>query len=249
MDQFLLKLGFAALILCIALVFGFLAINSKRDNGTKHFLSYSESFAGGIFLGVGLLHILPHALEHFRMVYPHSHFPWMMLLTCLSIVFLTMIEKMLPLPKADDGSRLLPLLVACVLSVHSLFAGLALGMDRHFYSIFLLFVAIIAHKGAAAFALGISMRCADFTMKRMQHIIILFAMMTPIGIVAGSSLTTFFSSQQALLTESIFDAIAAGTFIYIACSHRGLDEQHNSLVHITSYLGGLALMALVAVWI
>ena len=110
------------------------------------------------------------------------------------------------------------------LGAHSLFEGIALGLkgntDSDISQIYIISLAIILHKGAAGMSLGISMQKTfpddnAFVMK----LLILFACFTPMGVIIGWILET-----GSELTEIIFSCLAAGTFIYIACSEVIVEE-------------------------
>ena len=85
--------------------------------------------------------------------------------------------------------------------------------------------------------------------------IILFSLMTPLGMLLGAGLDHYLNVNSGHLTEALFNAIASGTFLYIAT----LDDIHMSghehdvkkhLFFKVSYLAaGLVLMAIVAIWV
>jgi zinc transporter 1/2/3 len=133
-----------------------------------------------------------------------------------------------------------------VLSIHSLLAGMALGVEAHPAQAIAILVAIVAHKGSAAFALGL--RSTDSHYWRRM---ITFALMTPIGVVLGTAITLLLQSQSEQRFEAVFDAIAAGTFLYVALSEILPGElEDNEHVHraMISTVAGLLLMAVLALY-
>lgn len=59
-------------------------------------LSFTSAFAGGLFLSVGLLHLLPEAAENFNEHFQESVddvFPFAYLVVILSFTFILFIEK------------------------------------------------------------------------------------------------------------------------------------------------------------
>jgi len=65
-------------------------------------LALSSAFAGGLFLAVGLLHLMPEANENFETYYEDTdspedsdeeHFPWSFFITTLSFALILFIEK------------------------------------------------------------------------------------------------------------------------------------------------------------
>ncbi|MEE8299109.1 MAG: ZIP family metal transporter, partial [Thermodesulfobacteriota bacterium] len=106
-------------------------------------------------------------------------------------------------------------------------------------------------KGAASFALGISMRKADFIKSLHFKVITLFTIMTPSGIILGSILSNIFSNTISKELEGIFDSLAAGTFLYVAVLDI-IEEEFsipgNEWLKFVSIIVGFLLMALLAVW-
>ena len=142
-------------------------------------------------------------------------------------------------------------MLALILSIHSLIAGSVLGLEDTLVESFAIFLAIIAHKSAAAFALGISLQRADLTTKRFINIILFFSLMTPIGILLGTYFSTFFSSNLDAALESIFDALAAGTFMYVAIvgiMEEVFEKPTDLMIKIFFILLGFGLMAVLAMW-
>ncbi|MCK5451666.1 MAG: ZIP family metal transporter, partial [Candidatus Omnitrophica bacterium] len=112
--------------------------------------------------------------------------------------------------------RLSPYILAFVLSVHSIIAGIALGTEDVITKAFIILIAIVAHKGSAVFALAVNLNKEGVTGKRLRKIVTLFSFMTPVGIVCGLVLTAFLQNKAELMVEGVFDALAAGTFLYVA---------------------------------
>jgi zinc transporter 1/2/3 len=100
------------------------------------------------------------------------------------------------------------------LSVHAIFEGLALGLSTDFNGTMNIVIAILIHKGAASSSLGISLVKTfphDFCLVR--WLVFCFAMASPIGVGIGMAL-----SSSGILIQVIFTCLAAGSFLYIACS-------------------------------
>jgi zinc transporter 1/2/3 len=116
-------------------------------------------------------------------------------------------------------SNLTPYLLLVALSFHGLFEGVALGLQGGVKDTLFLFIAIISHKWAEAFTLGISFSKAGTDRVTFIRLILLFAFFTPIGIVAG-----IFISSSSKLVEGIFLALSTGTFLYVAASEVIVEE-------------------------
>lgn len=114
------------------------------------------------------------------------------------------------------GSSVYPVILLIVLSVHSVILGLALGAQSALSGALIVFLAIVAHKGAAGVALGVGYQRAGLTHRHALPKLAFFSAMTPLGIVAGASIGAVLTGRADVLFEAVFDSIGAGTFIYIA---------------------------------
>ena len=253
-----IKLLVSLIILCMALIFGLFPIVIRVNGVTKKILSYGESFAGGIFLGAGLIHLLPDAQDGLHAVLK-SDYPLSFALCAFTILVLRMIEegtiKFLMCRNATckhpHVQPWLAYLLAILLSVHSVIAGVALGVETTMSTFIIIFIAIIAHKGSAAFALGVSMRKQGLVKKSMLKLMLMFSVMTPIGIIFGSFFSRCLTANSCQFTTGIFNAIAAGTFIYIAFHIVNTDEAEECmpvLLRLAYYALGLTLMTVIALY-
>jgi len=105
------------------------------------------------------------------------------------------------------------------LSIHGLFEGTALGVQHDLKDAIFLSVAIISHKWAESFTLGLSFARSSTDTSSHIRMITLFAIFTPLGITLG-----IFVLGADALTQGIFLAISAGTFIYISASEVIVEE-------------------------
>lgn len=152
--------------------------------------------------------------------------------------------------EAGKKPEIYPALLALVLSVHSLFAGISLGLEESFLGSMALFVAIVAHKGSAAFALAVGLVRSSVASVRFWRIMVLFSLMTPLGIVLGTIFTTFLSGNVEEGAEAVFDGLAAGTFLYVSVLDV-IDEEFATgalkAPKFLLFLGGVGLMAVLAI--
>ena len=63
-------------------------------------LSTGNAFAGGIFLGAGLLHMLPNSIENFGKLQLNIDYPFAALIAGIGFVFVLFLEKVLIRGKA-----------------------------------------------------------------------------------------------------------------------------------------------------
>ena len=202
-----------------------------------------EALASGVFLGAALLHMLPDSVHGFMAMGYHYPYPFLI----LGSVFLLL----LLIEQYQQFSGGMILLSTLLLSIHSFLEGAALGVSL-FSTALLIFIAIMAHKGAASFALATQINRSHFSLKIRGLTFAIFASMTPLGIFMGSFVIASSHSQLSVLTP-IFNAMAAGTFLYIGTLH-GLEQspliRHcRQLSHFFYMLMGFVFMALLAVWI
>ncbi len=75
--------------------------------------------------------------------------------------------------------------------------------------------------------------------------------MTPLGILLGSLFSKLENAKSALLSEAVFDSLAAGTFIYIAVMdiiNEVFEAKDNRWLHFIVMILGFVLMAVIAIW-
>ena len=130
------------------------------------------------------------------------------------------------------------------LSVHSLFEGIATGMAGDTGDLVSLIVAIVLHKWAAAMSLGISMsRSLGDNKVMIISLLTIFSLATPIGIIIGAA-----TMGQSEITDVIFNSLAAGTFVYIACSEVIIEEfslPNAKFVKMLVFLFGIVLITVI----
>mmetsp|Transcript_28183 Transcript_28183/g.39789 ORF Transcript_28183/g.39789 Transcript_28183/m.39789 type:complete len:292 (-) Transcript_28183:29-904(-) len=145
----------------------------------------------------------------------------------------------------------LPHILAILLSVHSLIEGMALGIQSVVADILVTIIAIGAHKGFEAATLGISFVQQKIGAIHAIKTIVLYSLMTPVGIALGLSLSTSLTSKTATVTRGVLGSFASGLFIYIATMDIMAEEfakpdriwQKCAMVFI-----GVFVMGIVAIW-
>ncbi|TYZ61775.1 hypothetical protein PybrP1_010003 [[Pythium] brassicae (nom. inval.)] len=115
---------------------------------------------------------------------------------------------------ASGGSSSLAVAVVLfiALSFHSVLEGLGIGAQTS--SAWGVFLAIIVHKGLAAFALGSGLVQSPLSTAHVVLYMVLFSLMTVVGIIAGWIVAADSSEDSA--AAGICVALASGTFIYVA---------------------------------
>ncbi|MGB6976445.1 MAG: ZIP family metal transporter [Gammaproteobacteria bacterium] len=248
------KILAAVIILLITLLGGIWPLLRKTSLQDAHLPTFDfpigESLAAGIFLGAGLLHMLPDAAQAF---YKAGYaYPFPFLIAALGFLSLLSLEHISNSLKGHANTLLssVALLTATMLSIHSLLEGAAVGIAENLATTLMIFIAILAHKGAASFALATHLTRSRLKLPLIIFSFSFFALMTPLGIFAGSWMVSA-PSTHVLLTP-IFSALAAGTFLYIGTLH-GLDRailiKHcGNMREFSFMILGFATMAIVAIW-
>ncbi len=252
MSPLLLKILAGFIILAVTLFCGLAPIRNWWKKTHSHTLGLAEAFAGGIFLGVALFHMLPEANEGFTDALGQSGYPYANLICAIGFMLLLGLENMI-LRFNRHRTNPISYLLAVVLSIHALIEGGALGISETLASTVLIFVAIIVHKGSESLALAANLvRNSTFPSQAML-VFLVFSAMTPLGILAGDLLAETSIGIQSPFLEPIFNSLAAGTFLYIATlhkiHHKHLHENIGNLKEFSAMTVGLIGMAVVAIWI
>lgn len=138
-------------------------------------------------------------------------------------------------------------LLACALCIHSILEGMALGAQTSMRSTEDIMIAIAAHKGLAAYALGASVLESGPTNSRFWTVIGLFSVATPVGIFVGYGMSTGSKS----LVGAALSALASGTFLYVAFMEvipKELADGRHRMLKMAAFLLGYGLMSLLAIW-
>ncbi len=233
---------------------------------SKQIIAYGNSFAGGVLLAAGLIHLLADASDGFASTYPDLDYPAAFAIATAAFLLVLGLERVIPraleggdkedtpeaaaLLNASQSKGLTPYLLLLTLSIHSLIAGVTLGISTAAGAGVLL-IAILAHKGAAGFALGSIFEEADVPPRTRIPALLVFVCSTPLGVILGGLAIEAFGEGSGA-AEAWFKAIAAGTFLYIATLDIVREEffpggTNRGRRLIWAFLGA-GLMALVAIW-
>ena len=246
----MLKLFLTLFVMVVSLMGGYLALRSTRATGRQFALGVGEAFASGVFLGAGLIHMLGDADATF-----HDEgvdFPYAPLLCGVVLLALLWAEHLGDslAKRSGASSEVLPLTAVAMLSVHSVLMGAAFGITSSFSIAMAVFVAVLAHKGAASFALGLELVRSSVAKPKQWQLFLFFVAMFPIGVALGQAVSHMTDAHP--LVEAVFSAIAAGTFLFFGTLH-GLASSPMiarccNLREFSGAVAGFALMAVVAIW-
>jgi solute carrier family 39 (zinc transporter), member 1/2/3 len=246
------KLIAAVLIFLVALLAGVLPMYWRHFHSDTHHIT--DSLTNGIFLGAALFHMLPDAQAGFAEVglmnYPYA------ILLCLAGFILLQIVKYATFyfKRNADNSRLNASIVLLILCIHSIIEGTTLGINTTIANALVIFIAIIAHKSCDSFALANTLKRYNILPQYNVAIIILYAFMTPFGILVASSIMSLLANGSATLVESSLNAVAAGTFIYIGAldalvQQFKVKQLKQNMFDFLMLLLGMGFMGLIAIWI
>jgi zinc transporter 1/2/3 len=116
----------------------------------------------------------------------------------------------------------------------------------------ILLIAILAHKGAAGFALGSTFREAAIPPRTRIPALLVFVGSTPLGVILGGAAIDLFGAGDGAAV-AWFKAVAAGTFLYVATLDIVREEFFpggtNRGRRLVWAIIGAGIMALVALWV
>lgn len=144
--------------------------------------------------------------------------------------------------------RLISLMLA--LSAHSVFEGLALGLQDDTAKLANLFLGVAVHETLAAVALGVSIAKATLGMNDAAKLGVTVSLMIPLGVVVGISIQSA-QTLAASIVSVVLQGLAAGTFLFVTffeiLSRELEDKQDRLLKVLFLVIGYSSLAALVLV--
>ncbi|EGR31297.1 zip zinc transporter family protein, putative [Ichthyophthirius multifiliis] len=306
MEVWIIKLITFFTMFLIILLTGNIPLRVKSFKENPRIMSLSSAFAGGLFLSIGILHILPESQEQFQKYYQNQlpeqshvqrnmqkenkqeYFPWPYFIIVISFALILFIDKVITgghsneehnhidqnlqeedqskkanfieekqqqlekiqinqssqeqkyisqlvrdedshirmslskqkkqvekihqeIKKQDSQKNLKPYILQVAFGIHATLEGLAIGLENNWIKCLILVAAVLCHKWAEGITIGLSFKKANIDLKVASIMIIIQAVMNPIGVGIGWSL-----SNSGSLVMGIFMSISVGTFLYIA---------------------------------
>jgi zinc transporter ZupT len=250
-DATSLKILFAFSIFIVILLSGWYPFKKRIKKDGHIDFPVGETLATGVFLGAGLLHMLPDANSLFKKM--GYHYPFAFIITgAVFLIFLWFEHLGKELYHHHNTKHpAFAILAWGMLSIHSLMLGTALGFSHYNSMMIIIFLAIITHKWAESFAIAVQLNKSSMSMNTSLTFFILFSLMTPLGIYLG----WFFGhgAETQTVFYPVLIAASAGTFLYLGTLH-GLErcvmvERCCNLKDFSFVIIGFLLMSLVAVYI
>ncbi|KAM6040058.1 zinc transporter ZIP3 [Theristicus caerulescens] len=139
--------------------------------------------------------------------------------------------------------RLIGLVFA--LCTHSIFEGLALGLQEEGGKVMSLFLGVAIHETLVAVALGISMAKSSLPLKDAVKMAVTVSLMIPLGISIGMGIE---STQNAAsnITSLLLQGIAGGTFLFITFFEilaKELEDKNDRLLKVLFLVLGYTALA------
>ena len=129
--------------------------------------------------------------------------------------------------------------------------GAAFGISSSAASILVIFIAVLAHKGSASFALALELTNSTFTRSFAWKLFLVFTLMFPLGALLGGILSNILDDHP--LYEATFSAIAAGTFLFFGTVHglsnSALVDKCQNFKYFCGVVVGFTIMAILAIYI
>jgi len=224
----------------------------NKTRHQTHAMAAGEALASGIFLGAAFFHMLPDSIRLFSKVYGSAAYPVPEAVAVFGFLLLLLLERLSP-GKSSASNNSIPTVVAVILIIHAVVEGTALGIGSTLSETVMLFIAILAHKGSESFALSIILIRHQIPTRRIMMTIIFFALMTPLGIGFGTVVNLLSIFQNGALAAAMFNAFAAGTFLYISTLHHIHFHKHGredgqGLLEFISLVFGAVMMGVIALW-
>lgn len=248
---YVFKLILAAGIFLLSLATGLMPLRLSDRN--QFWIKISSAFASGIFISAAMLHLLPSAVNMWQQISSNSY-PLIYLICIATALFLTSLERALPLKAHDHSHCLHPhtetsLCLLALVTLHSFIEGAAIGLPTNQLESLIIFLAVLAHKGSESFAVGYKLKELGMPNTTNHYLIILFALITPAGILLASSVSAQLGGYTGAYLLAIFNAITAGTFLYLGTEHlvEG-NKEYRSRLELAGLGIAIVIMAALAIY-
>ncbi len=253
MDLIVYKTIAGVLIFLTTLIVVIYPIKTRAYPTHHHLLELADAFASGIFLGAALFHMLPDAILGFATVEQKNNYPIAELFCAGGFLILLFLERLSHYSSGgNQHSKTIPYMLALIFIVHALIEGTVLGVNTTFATALIIFLAVLAHKSSESFALAVILNRSNFKLKSILALILVFSIMTPLGILLGTTLTEYLHAQNGVWIAACFNAFAAGTFLYMSTlhhiNHHHRQHEAENMVEFFCLVMGLGLMAALAWW-
>ena len=134
------------------------------------------------------------------------------------------------------------------LSFHSIFEGMAIGLQPTLKDIWFLFTAVTIHELAIMFCIGLEMLTSSMRVKIYVAYMVTLGLITPIGVAIGIVITEYFKNPTPshTLSIAILQGVAAGTLLYVTfleVLERERGKPGNGLLKLVAVFAGFVLLS------
>ena len=113
------------------------------------------------------------------------------------------------------NSALRSLLLLVALSLHSIFEGLAIGLQVNVEEVLSIFAAVILHKCVIAFGLSLNLVQSNLKTSVIVQLTLVFCIAAPLGLGIGMGVEAVSDSLHTLVISGVLQGLACGTFLYV----------------------------------
>lgn len=152
------------------------------------------------------------------------------------------------LPPSHSSFRAFILFLS--LSFHSVFEGLAIGVQKETTDTIQLCLAVLIHKAIMSFSLSLKLVQSSTKLQWRILYLVVFALMSPIGISVGIGVSLS-NGDGSGLAQAVLEGVSAGTFLYITFLEILPYELASHESPLTKFLFislGFSIMAVIAIW-
>ncbi|CAO1414091.1 unnamed protein product [Diamesa serratosioi] len=151
----------------------------------------------------------------------------------------------LPLPHGEEEDFLVSsmrgLLIVLALSIHELFEGLAVGLEKSSGSVYYMFGAVAAHKFVIAFCVGVELMIQKTRVWLAFCYIVVYSIVSAIGIGVGILLGLGDNADSMQVPSVVLQGLATGTLLYVVF-FEVLSKDRSGLIPYCAVLFGFLLM-------
>ena len=139
-------------------------------------------------------------------------------------------------------------LLVAALSFHSIFEGMAIGLQPTIGDVWFLFTAVVVHEMAIMFCIGMEMLASRLRVCLYVAYMVELGLITSVGVGIGILVTEYVRNPSAghLLVIAILQGIAAGTLLYVTfleVLERERQKPGNGLIKLSAILVGFILLS------
>lgn len=203
-----------------------------------------DGITDGIFLGIGLLEMLPHAIEDAAKINIHYLFIYVFLFICIRLIQFANQELQgntchsICCPTLSPRQLATPVLF--LLSFHALFEGMALGIVTENVFQTILFMSVVAHKGLESMAFANSAYSLIDNKYYVMLVLIFFSMLTPLGCYLGTLILDANIYHEIL--SCLINTFSSAMFICMGLHCVLTPDNQGRIYHIISVAFGLVLV-------